>query len=244
MAYASLSETYDALRPGYPAGFVGDLLRKLDIGVGSIAVDVGAGTGKLSDCLRVLCCRVVAVEPLSEMRRLIPVHRDLHAVGALAERLPLRTGCADLVASGQAWHWFDPVPAVSAAHRVLRAGAPLLMLWNVWDTTVPWLARLQEFRRSYDADRSPAVDGDVIADWFDPACWTPLERSEAPQLHPVPGERLADLLLTSSVFADCDSEVEAALRTEVDAVAADHGLFDDQTLDIPYRTLAFWTRRC
>ncbi len=176
MAYASLSETYDALRPGYPAGFVGDLLRKLDIGVGSIAVDVGAGTGKLSDCLRVR--------------------------------------------------------------------APLLMLWNVWDTTVPWLARLQEFRRSYDADRSPAVDGDVIADWFDPACWTPLERSEAPQLHPVPGERLADLLLTSSVFADCDSEVEAALRTEVDAVAADHGLFDDQTLDIPYRTLAFWTRRC
>lgn len=126
---------------------------------------------------------------------------------------------------------------------MLRPDAPVLMLWNVWDTSVQWLAQLDRFRRSYDADRSSSVATDVIVEWFDRTGWTAIERCDAAHMHRIPSRRLAELMLTSSVFAGGDGRVEAALRTEVDAVAKEHGLYDDETLHMPYRTLAFWTRR-
>lgn len=92
VAYESVSDSYAVLRPDYPAAFVADLLRTLEIEAGSVAVDIGAGTGRLSMRLQALGCHVVAVEPLERMRRLVPSRVRLHTVGGTARAAAVAIG--------------------------------------------------------------------------------------------------------------------------------------------------------
>ena len=152
-AFGPVAGTYERARPGYPPALV-DLLRSgAGLGPGTRAVDVGAGTGKLTRALAATGAEVVAVEPVAgmraEFRRALP---GFELRPGSAEALPLPDGCADVVAAGQAFHWFDPARALPEIHRVLRAGGTLVLVWNArdesrwpWDRVTPVLER---FRRS------------------------------------------------------------------------------------------------
>jgi SAM-dependent methyltransferase len=95
---------------------------------------VGAGTGKLARLLLPSGARVVAVEPVAEMRALI---LDVEAVDGTAEELPFDDGAADVVTVAQAFHWFDHERALPELHRVLRPGGPLVLVWNMRDLDEP-----------------------------------------------------------------------------------------------------------
>src|SRR5206468_8401451 len=92
--------------------------------------------------------RVIAVEPLDEMRA--ELHRGLPEVEALAgaaEELPLDDETADAVLVAQAFHWFDGARALAEIARVLRAGGGLGLLWNSspWETREgPWFAAVDD----------------------------------------------------------------------------------------------------
>src|SRR5438105_1434322 len=90
--FGRVAETYERARPGYPAEAIDWLAERLDLRPGRTVVDVGAGTGKLSRILAATGARVVAVEPLDEMRRLVEGAPDIEAVAAPAEALPLPDG--------------------------------------------------------------------------------------------------------------------------------------------------------
>lgn len=122
-----------------------EVVAVLDLGPGRTVVDLAAGTGKLTRMLQPSGARVVAVEPLAEMRaelrRVLP---HVEAVPGTAEAIPLEDGGAGGVTVGQAFHWFDGERALAEIHRVLRPGGGLAMLWNVRDRTVDWVRRLAE----------------------------------------------------------------------------------------------------
>src|SRR4051812_40097592 len=73
-------------------------------------LDLGAGTGRLSERLLAAGVAVVAVEPLAEMRAHIPSAAVVLA--GTAEAIPLDDESLDAVLVGQAFHWFD-------AHKAL-----------------------------------------------------------------------------------------------------------------------------
>jgi len=108
-------------------------------------LDLGAGTGKLSETLVRLGVEVTAVEPdpgmLGELRRQLPSVRSL---AGSAEDIPLSDGGADAVLAGQALHWFDLGRAMPEIARVLVPGGVFAALWNVDDDRVPWVAELAE----------------------------------------------------------------------------------------------------
>lgn len=63
-------------------------------------VEIGAGTGRLTSVLVEQAATLVAVEPSSVMRRVLhDRHPGAHVVGGVGQRLPVRTGWADLVVS-------------------------------------------------------------------------------------------------------------------------------------------------
>src|SRR3712207_6985295 len=47
-----------------------------------------------------------------------------------AEAIPLVDDAVDAVFVAEAWHWFDPEPAVAEIRRVLRPGGRLAVLYN------------------------------------------------------------------------------------------------------------------
>jgi len=137
------AERYERARPGYPPGAVAWLAEHLRLEAGSVAVDLAAGTGKLTRLLIPTGTTVVAVEPVEEMRRLLAQQCPAVPVAAgTAERLPLRTCSIDAVTVAQAFHWFDAGTAFAELRRVLRPGGRVGLIWNVRDRSVAWVDAL------------------------------------------------------------------------------------------------------
>jgi SAM-dependent methyltransferase len=138
-AFAEVAGAYERGRPEYPAEAVRWLVGEEPCGV----VDLGAGTGKLTRGLVALGHRVVAVEPLAEMRReLERAVPGARALAGSAEEISLPDGAADVVTTGQAFHWFDHERALPEIARVLRPGGRLALVWNSRDDRDSWMARL------------------------------------------------------------------------------------------------------
>jgi SAM-dependent methyltransferase len=127
-SFGSAADDYAGGRPHYP--------RKALLWASSesarTALDLGAGTGILSRDLLDLGLEVISVEPLEEMRALIP--SAARAIEGTAESIPLPDASVDGVFVGQAWHWFDVPHALAETHRVLRPGGTLVLMWNLLDT--------------------------------------------------------------------------------------------------------------
>jgi SAM-dependent methyltransferase len=153
-SFGSVAADYAALRPGYPADAVGFLLGNRPRRV----LDLGAGTGLLTDVLLAAGHEVVAVdvsEPmLEQLRARLP--QVATATGG-AEAVPLPDADVDVVVAGQAAHWFDPVPAAAELRRVLRPGGVVGFIWNTRDERVPWVRALGELlaaeTRDHEADQ-------------------------------------------------------------------------------------------
>lgn len=140
-SFGEVADAYARGRPGYPADAVEWMLGSDRVRV----LDIGAGTGKLTQALVGGGHEVVAVEPLEPMRRLLA--RELPRVEVLdatAESLPLPDGSVDAVTAGAAFHWFDFDAALGQIRRVLRPPGVLAMLGNSFDVSVPWVAALRE----------------------------------------------------------------------------------------------------
>lgn len=119
--------SYAVGRPRYPA----EVLQWALPEHATRTVDLGAGTGLLTVGLLELNLEVTAVEPLEEMRVLIPA--PANAVAGSAEAIPVPDGSVDAVFAGQAWHWFDAAKAIVEVHRVLRTGGTIGLMWNLLD---------------------------------------------------------------------------------------------------------------
>jgi SAM-dependent methyltransferase len=126
--FAASAPEYERGRPGYPDEALDWLASEIGLRDGRTVVDLAAGTGKLSRPLAATGARVIAVEPIAEMRALIGP--PIEALAGTAEEIPLPAGSADALTVGQAFHWFDGDRALAEIYRVLRPGGALALMWN------------------------------------------------------------------------------------------------------------------
>ncbi len=156
--FARAAGAYERGRPGYPREVVEWVAKVAGIGPFSIVVDVGAGTGKLTRSLAETGARVIAVEPLAEMRELLRRHcPGVEVVDGTAGATGLGDGLADCVTVAQALHWFaSPEPLASLA-GLLRAGGHLAVLWNRRLAEQPVQARLRRLLEHYQGATAAAT---------------------------------------------------------------------------------------
>lgn len=141
-SFGSRAADYAAHRPDYPADGIRWAIGAATRPVRSV-LDLAAGTGKLTSGLLSLGLSVVAVEPDDDMRGVLSREfPEVEALTGTAESLPLADGSVDAVMVGQAFHWFDPGPALDEVGRVLRPCGAVGLLWNGEDTSVDWMAGL------------------------------------------------------------------------------------------------------
>ena len=192
-SFAKVADAYERGRPGYPE----EAVRWLAGDVPCDVLDLGAGTGKLTRGLVALGHRLTAVEPLAEMRaELEAALPDVQALAGSAESIPLSDASADVVTSGQAFHWFDHAVALPEIARVLRTGGRLALVWNSRDDRDPWMARLSAIignETVQETDVFPVVQSGGL--------FGPVEISEFTFEQTLDRDGLLDLVLSRSYCA-------------------------------------------
>ena len=124
------AERYDRARPPYPGALIDRIVAAAP---GRDVLDVGCGTGIEARQFQAAGCTVLGVEPDARMAEFAR-RRGLDVEVAKFEEWDAAGRTFDAVASGQAWHWVDPVAGAAKAARVLRPGGPLALFAHVFQS--------------------------------------------------------------------------------------------------------------
>lgn len=230
--FGSVAEAYDRGRPGFPAEAAAWLAGREPATV----LELGAGTGKLTEQLVALGHDVHATDPDPEMlavlRRRLP---DVPTGESGAEEIPLPDRSVDVVVAGQAFHWFDHERALPEIARVLRPGGAVALAWNLRDERIPWARKLgrtlhgdgdgPEGRESVQALVASELFGFVDEREF--GFWQEVNR-----------DTVVDLAASRSYVATLDDDARAARIAEVLAFYDDYGRGMDG-MKLPYRCTCY-----
>jgi SAM-dependent methyltransferase len=234
-SFGRVAAEYERGRPGYPSAAIDWLLggHSLDV------LDLGAGTGKLTQALLAAGHRVTAVEPLDEMRAILSSQLPAaRALAGSAEQLPLADASIDAVAVGSAFHWFDEGAALAEISRVLRPAGLLGLLGNAFDVSSPWVACVREILGPPAIERPghwPSVV-DLRERFAD------VEDREFPHEQRIDRAGLRDLASSRSRLALMDEDQRASVLAGLDRLwEQEPELLGRTDVQLPWRTRV---RRC
>lgn len=228
-SFGGVAEAYDRGRPTYPREAAVWLTSAQPLTV----LELGAGTGKLTEQLVALGHDVHATDPDPQMLALL--EKNLPAVRvsqAPAEEIPAGDASYDVVVSGQAFHWFDLDRALPEIARVLKPRGRLALVWNQRDERIPWVKRLGVLIGTQDQLRNPdeklvesALFGDVEDASF--KFWQVVDR-----------DSIRDLVRSRSNISVLSAAQQDAKLAEVLAFYDDFGRGMDG-MQLPYAARCF-----
>ena len=138
-SFGGVADAYDRGRPTYPREAAVWLTSDKPLTV----LELGAGTGKLTEQLVALGHDVHATEPDAKMLAVLEKNLpEVRLSRAPAEEIPAGDASYDVVVSAQAFHWFDHDRALPEIARVLKPRGRLSLVWNQRDERIPWVKRL------------------------------------------------------------------------------------------------------
>jgi SAM-dependent methyltransferase len=133
------AEDYECSRPGWPES----VTEIAPVERSGVALELAAGTGKLTRLLVGTFDSVVAVEPAAAMRRiLIEKCPSVDVRAGSAEAIPLADASVEAVFAAEAFTHFDGKRAVAEIARVLRPDGAVVLLWNL--PAGPWEPSIAE----------------------------------------------------------------------------------------------------
>ncbi|CAG7656587.1 class I SAM-dependent methyltransferase [Streptomyces bryophytorum] len=257
VGYQRAAGVYERSRPSYPLAALAALADALPLEAGRTVVDLGAGTGKFTRLLALTGAEVLAVEPVKEMREtLAELLPGVAVTAGTAEATGLPDGCADAVVAAQSWHWFDERAALAEVERLLRPDGALALVWNTYDTSVPWVRDFQDiyFRLAPRDLPSPPLtsalgDAGPGGGWrkaFEAgaAGWGEMSERHWPNPYSTTVDDVVERMMSSSHIAVLDADAQARVRAEVEAVLGAHDATRvSGAIEMPYTTDVYWVRR-
>jgi SAM-dependent methyltransferase len=232
LSFGSAADRYDRNRPSYPPAALSWALGDAPLRV----VDLGAGTGILSRVLLELGHQVIPVEPDPGMRDQLAARTpQLSALAGSAETIPLPDASVDAVVAGQAYHWFDRGPAHREIARVIRPDGVFVPVWNIYDESVPWVARLVAI---IDPDRGGQHYGWLLESDFGTGFSQPERRTFRYEITRTE-DSLVALVSTRSHYLTATPDRQAEMLAEVRSLAAEL----PPSFPLPYLTVAYRATR-
>jgi SAM-dependent methyltransferase len=235
LSFGARADAYHQFRPTYPLAAVQWALGAPPLHV----VEVGAGTGLMTEVLLAAGHRVTAVEPDPGMRAHLASsrHPRLTVVAGSAEELPVDDGAADAVVTAQAFHWFDLDRAVPELARVLAPDGVLAVVWNVRNDDVAWVDEMSQIVGRLDA-RSGTRDLGVpsLGSHFETA-----QRSVFDHDQELDAEALVGLVETFSYVAL--SPDRATIVEQIRRLTEEHPmLVGRKSFALPYQAIVYRAR--
>ncbi|WP_297614938.1 class I SAM-dependent methyltransferase [Nocardia sp.] len=232
-SFGAAAAAYAEHRPDYPAASIEWALAPLGGKESPVVLDLGAGTGKLTEGLISLGAQVIAVEPDDGMRaELVRRFPGVTALAGAAEAIPLPDGSVDAVVAGQALHWFDQARAFPEIARVLRADGVFAAFWNIEDDRVEWVAGLKRVSRSDVSLPPPDEDGKLPAH----PLFTDFEQSDFTHTHRRTAESLTATIGTHSHTVVIPREQRTELLDRIRTYLHSRLETADGEFDLPIRT--------
>jgi SAM-dependent methyltransferase len=229
VGFANAADVYERARPSYPQDAIGWLAAQTGLGPGRTVVDLAAGTGKLTRLLLPTGARVVAIEPIAEMRAHI---QGAEVLDGTAEAMPLPDASADVVTVAQALHWFDQERALPEIHRVLREGGHLVVVWNMRDLDDPVQRGVEDLLGPMRKE----VPGQILGAWREPlarsALFGPATVGEFRYEQQFTTDDLCDRVASTSFVAALPAVARDELLVRVRALT--HGIAEP--FPFPYKT--------
>lgn len=222
--FGEVADLYEDVRPGYPDVLV-DAVRAWHGREPVSVVDVGAGTGKVTEHLVRRGWPVRCVEPDEQMaavlrRRLQGVPVDVVPF----ERWQPPAGGVDLVTCGLAWHWLDPSTRAPRARAALAPGGTLAVLGIRYDLADPGLAAgVEAAVRSGDAYTRPHGEHWVREDVAGSGLFRTVDEHTVDAVAEYPTDRFVQLMQTFGHFRQRPVAAQAAVLTAVRSLVDGHG---------------------
>lgn len=233
-SFGAAASVYHQARPGYPADavewLVGDAKRVLDL---------GAGTGKLTEALVGLDREVIAVDPVEEMLEELEIAvPGVPRILGTAEDIPIEDASVDAVVAGQAWHWFIPERAIPEIARVLRPGGVLGLVWNSRDTSADWLREAGEIMHErHDASATFETYVQVGPPFG------AIEEHTVAWAKRMTRAGFLDLVRSRSYFITASESEQASTLAALETLLLTHpDVAGAEELEVPYLTRCFRTR--
>lgn len=134
-AYNAKAALYDRYRWPYPPAAIRWAASAIGLDGTSVACDVGAGTGRLTEMFQPLCGKLYAVEPdhamlavlkRKGMAKVVPLEKKAHRLEAIPE------SSVDAILAGHALHWFDYPSTLRAFKRIAKDDGRLVSVNNAF----------------------------------------------------------------------------------------------------------------
>lgn len=229
LSFGASAVTYDRLRPGYPGPAIDEAIGPAVI---TTAVDLGAGTGRLTAGLCERGLEVIALEPDAGMLQLLTAALpQVRAEIATAESMPLPDASVDAVFAGQAFHWFSRPAADREIARVLRPGGIVAILTNVNPDDADYEGILYQ---AVIGERQPSIAHGAVD--LDTGLFTDETEVLVPNPQPLAAADFLTLPTTWSWVATSTPTQQARVAEEARALLgriADPG---GETVTMPYST--------
>jgi ubiquinone/menaquinone biosynthesis C-methylase UbiE len=224
-SFGSVARSYERGRPPFPAEAAAWLAGTDPVTV----LELGAGTGKLTEQLAALGHDVHATDPdpamLDVLAEKLP---DVRRSVAAAEDLPVPDRSVDVVVAAQSFHWFDPDVALPEIARVLRPSGRIAITWNSRDQRIPWVRRLGTVIGTQAHQGVTSAEALVLSGLFGF-----VEQATFSFWQEINRDSIQDLVLSRSNVASLDEEGRAAKLAEVLAFYDDYGRGMDG-MQLPY----------
>lgn len=124
--FDTVSQQYEALRPGYPDDLYQTLFREVPLSPQSRALEIGIGGGQATEPVLRTGCAVLAVEPGAHFVELCRAKfRDYPSFSvwnATFEEAELPDSSFDLIYSATAFHWVPPGVGYPKVYSLLKPG--------------------------------------------------------------------------------------------------------------------------
>jgi ubiquinone/menaquinone biosynthesis C-methylase UbiE len=235
-------------RPDYPVEIEGWLSSELGIGAGKIVADLGSGTGKFLPRLLAIRARVIAIEPLTQMRsHLEALHPGVEAIEGRAQAIPLADRSVDAVTCAQCFHLFATDEALREIRRVLKPGGALGLIWNIRAVAVPWVAGIIEIMAPYEhrVPHIPHYESDRWRAVFPAEGFSELRETRFSNPHTGSPENVVidRVLSTYSIAKLFQPERESVVGRLRNLIAASPELAGKETITFPNECCAYSCRK-
>jgi SAM-dependent methyltransferase len=132
--YGADVASYAAGRPDYPDEVYAALSQKCGLKAGAIVLEIGPGTGLVTQHLLDHGATVVAVEPDAQMADYLAGRfADIEVIGTAFEQAELEENRFDLVVAVTSFHWVNQMVGVPKIARLLKPGGSVALWWTVFD---------------------------------------------------------------------------------------------------------------
>jgi SAM-dependent methyltransferase len=238
--FSDRAEDYARYRPSYAGDAIAAILADLTPArPGPLqAADIGAGTGISSRLLADRGVNVIAIEPNPAMRTAAAPHPQVSFRPGTATATGLDSQSLDLVTSCQAFHWFEPVPALAEFHRILRPGGRLALMWNDWNLDDPLTAAYRQLIEAAAAN-SPLRHGHVHSAeaLYEHSQFSPVQKVSFPYAQTLPLDAIIGRSLSSS-YMPKQGDAHTQFLADITALHHDWAR-PDGTLTLRYLTTVY-----